>query len=161
MSQIIKKFENGKVLEYDRGKFDLWCVYLKNTDGKKFAPKDSKYFCLLQKMGQKYGIKQVYNDFTEIYNSTTKVLEPSVLQKITQISLHYGKNHLLSDIIFTIIYTGMIAEENKESTKLGKRIKRLGIHQLFFDNMNNEEAANYSRRKGWPELDRECKKRGF
>lgn len=36
-------------------------------------------------------------------------------------------------IVFTIIYLGMVAEENKLGTKLGKRIKRLGIHQVLYD----------------------------
>lgn len=35
----------------------------------------------------------------------------------------------------------MVAEENKLGTKLGKRIKRLGIHQVLYDRYSPAAAA--------------------
>jgi hypothetical protein len=55
----------------------------------------------------------------------------------------------------------MIAEENKENAILGKRIKRLGMHQVLIENMKPEEAAVFSKGKKWKELHRLMKKRGF
>jgi hypothetical protein len=56
---------------------------------------------------------------------------------------------------------GMVSEENYPNTILGKRIKRLGVHQLLFDGMTAEEAANWSRDKPWRELDKASKDWGF
>ena len=47
--------------------------------------------------------------------------------------------------IFSILYMAMIAEERKAGTRLGKRIKRLGIHKLLIENIPVREAANFMR----------------
>ena len=54
-----------------------------------------------------------------------------------------------------------IAEENKEFTKLGKRIKRLGVHQVLKERMHYNEAANFSKGKKWKELNEICSSKGF
>lgn len=65
-------------------------------------------------------------------------------------------------IVFTIIYLGMVAEENKIGyKKLGKRIKRLGIHQVLYDRYSPAAAASFSRGLPWTRIDNECKLRGF
>jgi hypothetical protein len=56
---------------------------------------------------------------------------------------------------------GMIAEENKENTILGKRIKRLGMYQTLIEGLPAEMSANFSRGMKWKQLDKECTKRGF
>ena len=33
MGQLIKSFVDGSYLEYDRGSFDDWCVYLTKSSG--------------------------------------------------------------------------------------------------------------------------------
>ena len=55
----------------------------------------------------------------------------------------------------------MVAEENKQFTKLGKRIKRLGIHQILQENLDVAKAAQYSRGMKWREIHDECIERGF
>ena len=60
-----------------------------------------------------------------------------------------------------VIYAAMVAEENKQFTRLGKRIKRLGVHQLLKEGLSPKEAANWSRGKAWRDLAAECEKRGF
>ena len=42
--EIIKEFEDGSFLEYDDGRFDKWCVYYTDSNGKRKAPKDTDYF---------------------------------------------------------------------------------------------------------------------
>ena len=56
---------------------------------------------------------------------------------------------------------GMIAEENKVNMILKKRIKRLGVYQVLMDNFPPSEAANFSKGKGWRELDSIMKAKGF
>lgn len=63
--------------------------------------------------------------------------------------------------MFTILYMAMIAEEKKEHTKLGKRIKRLGVHKLLIEGVPVNEAANFMRGMGWREIDKMCSKFGF
>lgn len=55
----------------------------------------------------------------------------------------------------------MIAEENKAGTVLGKRIKRLGVHQVLLENISPRIAANFSRGMRAKEIIGECIKRKF
>ncbi len=54
-----------------------------------------------------------------------------------------------------------IAEERKAGTRLGKRIKRLGIHMLLIENTPVQEAANFMRGMRWRDIARLCEERGF
>ena len=161
MGRIITTFSDGSKLEYDKGLFDDWCVYLTRPNTSKHAPKDFQYFQRLIIYGTKHGFDSLYDDYVEIYNLTTKEIEEAVLQKIKEIASKYGVDALDVAIDFTIIYMGMIAEENKEFTKLGKRIKRLGVHQILKDRLHYNVAANFSRGKNWRELNEICLSKGF
>jgi len=55
----------------------------------------------------------------------------------------------------------MVAEENKINTKLGKKIKRLGIHQILIEDINPNVAANFSKGMNWKKIETECKLRNF
>ena len=126
MGRIIRKFKDGSILEYDKGAFDDWCVYLTRPNIMRYAPKDNQYFKRLTEYASNYGNNQVYNDFVQIYNVTTKSLEDSVFELIDKLSEKYGEKAIDIAIDFSIIYMGMVAEENKAYTKLGKKVKRLG-----------------------------------
>lgn len=161
MERKIKEFSNGTYLLFDTGYFDDWCVYLTNRNGRRYSPKDSDYFTILKEYANKYGYKRIYGDFIQIYNLTGKVAELSVLQKISMIAYTYQEDSELLDIIFSILYMGMIAEENKKGTHLGKRIKRLGIYTLLIEQKKVDYAANFMRHMGWREIDSLCRERGF
>lgn len=154
-------FSDGSFLEYGKGKFDNWCVYLTRPSQGRCAPKDFQYFQSLREYGDKYGCERVYKDFISIYDRTDKQLESSVFDFIKELSNSYVDDALDISIIFSIIYMGMVAEENKAYTKLGKRVKRLGIHQVLIDNMSCNDAANFSRNKPWKELDELCQSKKF
>jgi len=55
----------------------------------------------------------------------------------------------------------MIAEENKASAVLKKRIKRLGMYQVLIQNMDPNVAANYSKGKKFAELSPLMQSYGF
>ena len=55
MAIRIKNFSDGSFLEYDRGSFDNWCVYMTNTEGIRKPPKDTEYFMQLVEYSKKYG----------------------------------------------------------------------------------------------------------
>lgn len=44
MGRIVTTFSDGSKLEYDKGAFDDWCVYLTRPSISKYAPKDFQYF---------------------------------------------------------------------------------------------------------------------
>jgi hypothetical protein len=157
----IQTFSDGSTLTFDEGSFDSWCVYLKRPNQPRFAPTDVHYFSRLQQLGEIHGYEKIYGDFVSIYIPTSKAIDSEILSLIQKISTSYGTDALEIEILFTIIYAGMIAEENKQFAILKKRIKRLGMHQTLMDWLSPELAANFSRGKKWTELDLICKSKGF
>jgi len=161
MPQLIKNVRNKNLITFDTGSFDNWCVYLTRAGKERYAPRDLEYFTILSNFGVKYGCQKVYDDFVRIFNKTHKEISPEVLQLITDIAAGYGVDSEEIDIWFTVVYAGMIAEENKANAILGKRIKRLGMYQLLIEKMSPESAANFSKGKKWKELDAIMKEKGF
>ena len=161
MRQRIKTFSDGSFLEYDRGNFDDWCVYLTKSNGLRRPPRDTDYFSQLLQLSQKYGVKKIYSDYVKVYEVTGKQILNSSLSSISAISVTYQEDALSVDIIFSILYMAMIAEEQKQFTRLGKRIKRLGIHMLLFERKSVHEAANFMRGMGWRDIAVLCDERGF
>lgn len=161
MGQVVKRFSDGSFLEYDQGSFDEWCVYLTKRNGDRKPPRDTDYFDQLKQLAAEYGTDQVYGDYVRIYGMTGKTVEDSVLTEISQIAKAYEGDTLEVDVVFTILYMAMIAEERKQNTKLGKRIKRLGIHKLLKENEGVSSAANFMRGMEWKEIAALCEERGF
>jgi len=161
MTRIIKKIKNGSVIEYDRGKFDDWCVFLTRVGEARYAPTDTEYFTKLSNLGEKYGHKKIYEDFLKFYKLTNSRINDTILELITDIASEYGEHSSEIDIWFTVIYAGMVAEENKQYAILKKRIKRLGMYQVLIDRKNPDYAANFSKGKKWKELDSIMRPLGF
>lgn len=161
MGRHIKTTSDGSVIEYDRGSFDDWCVYLTCPGQPRFPPRDSWYFAELQRLGGNHGNPKLYGDFVVFYDSTGSEIDPGPLADITNLSTGYGPDAYLVDILFSVIYAGMVAEERKANTRLGKRVKRLGMHQSLIEGMPATHAASFSRGMRWQDIDAECRKRGF
>lgn len=161
MGQIIKRFPDGSFLEYDRGSFDDWCVYLTDAFGNRKPPRDTDYFAQLRSLAEQFGVDKVYSDYVKVYDLTGKQVGKDELDSVTLLSKEYGASANQVDIIFSILYMAMIAEEQKARTRLGKRIKRLGIHKLLIENIPVYEAANFMRGMGWRDIARLCEERGF
>lgn len=159
---IVKGYADGSCLEYNYGTFDKWCVYYTDKNGKSTAPKDIDCFKYLCKFADKYGKNRIYDDFVEIYQNTDKNINKNMLDCIENIARKYGEEDREEiDKTFTTIYMAMISEERKAKTKLGKRIKRLGIHVLLIEERAVEESATFMNGKNWREIDEICRKRGF
>ena len=161
MPQKLNQFSNGGIIEFDKGSFDEWCVFVTKPNGERFAPTDIQYFSRLKKLGKKHGLKKIYEDFIVIFNRTTAIPEPGVFTLISFLSRLYGNDALEMEIWFNVLYAGMIAEENKENAILKKRVKRLGMHQVLIDGMEPEVAAGFSKGIKWQQLDRLMKAKGF
>ena len=161
MATLIKKISDGSRIEFDKGSFDDWCVFVVRNEQSRFAPTDLQYFTELNTFGERYRHKKIYDDFVQIYERTNSKINEDVLIRITRISNEYGEDKTSIDIWFTVIYAGMVAEENKQFAVLKKRVKRLGMHQLLIDRKAPRFAANFSKGKKWRELDAIMKKSGF
>lgn len=162
MAKLIKQLQNNRSIVFDNGKFDSFCVYIVEANGIRSAPFDQTYFSGLKSISTKYPNHKVYNDFISIYSITIKEIEEKALLKIDEIvSTYNNEDKPIIEQWFTVLYAGMIAEENKQRTKLGKRVKMLGMHQVLILNMPAEEAAKFSYGKKWEELDAIMRPLGF
>ncbi len=148
-------------LYFDNGKFDEWCVYYVSSDGSKYAPKDIDYFNDLYKYTKIFDSNDIYSDFVMIYNITSKVIDENVIKLIRKVSIKYGE--FSEDVfrMFATIYMGMIAEENKKNTRLGKRIKRLGVYYLLVKLETPKYCSDFMKGKSWLEIDKLCQEGGF
>lgn len=158
---ITRTFSDGSFLEFDSGKFDAWCVYLTRPNQERYAPRDEIYFYDLLQFGNKHGARNIYDDFISIYDKAQIDIDQSVFDHIHCISQKYGEDALEIEIIYAILYMGMVAENNKRNAILKKRVKRLGVHQVLIERFTPETAANFSKGKKWQDLDSYCRERGF
>ena len=149
----------GSELYFGAGQFDDWCVFIKYGDEYE-APTDDWYFSKLAKWANVKSPQDIYDDFVKIYDKTTETVAEEVFDDIRGIALKY-KNPAEAELVFAILYLGMIAEENKEYKVLGKRIKRLGVYQTLIEQVHPKISANYSRGKRADYLQEVCKFRGF
>jgi hypothetical protein len=161
MYRLIKTFSDGSQLEFGPGRFDDWCIYLTRPGHTRLAPKDVDYFATLARLAQTHPAPQLYADFVVVFTITHKALDLQVLEQIAPLASKYGPEALEVEILFTILYAGMLAEENKAHTRLGKRIKRLGVHQILVEQLPPAHAATFSLKQGWRKIAAECQQRGF
>jgi hypothetical protein len=160
LGRLINNVE-GTIIEFDKGSFDDWCVYLQKPDGERYAPTDERVFKVLENAGNEVGPENIYSDFVKIYEPTDKEINPEIVQLIGELVKKYRRAIFDLQIGYSILYGGMVAEENKEGAVLGKRMKRLGMHQLLVDGMTPEECATFSRGQIASVLDGIMRTKGF
>lgn len=161
MLKHIKTVNDSIIIEFDKGRFDNWCVYITSPKRGRFAPTDREYFTRLALIAQEFSPRSIYDDFVEVYEQTTPELSDTTLKVITLLSSKYCARATELNVWFTVIYAGMVAEENKSHAILKKRIKRLGMHQLLIDKESPEYAAAFSRGKSVADLEPIMLAKGF
>lgn len=159
--RLIHEYADGSRLEFGRGKFDDWCVFFTRPGEEPVAPLDRDYFADLRQLASRQGNLKLYDDFGQIFACVGKKVDPAVIAMIRRLAPSYRRDAGEAERLLTILYAGMIAEENKANAKLGKRIKRLGVHQVLVEGLPPEVAADFSKGRPWQELDVECQRRGF
>jgi hypothetical protein len=92
---------------------------------------------------------------------TSNKIQESVFVQIRKLAKTYVPREKEMMKWFSVLYAGMVAEENKQYTRLGKRIKRLGMYQVLILKRPPLHAANYSRNRKWFELDDIMTQYGF
>lgn len=161
MRRLVRKYSDGTSLFFSAGKFDDFCVFQEEADGSIRAPKDTEYFEDLISLSNEFGLNKVYEDFLKVYEITSSQVTKQSLKCIEDIAQTYEESRVFYARTMTVIHMGMVAENNKQFTKLGKRIKRLGIHKLLREGSSVEEAAHFMRGMNWQEIDKLCSERGF
>lgn len=159
--RLLRSFADGSTLAFGPGRFDDWCVYLTRPGQQPDPPRDIDYFARLKAIAARHSSQLLYTDFLTIYHRTTADVSPAILELCYWLSRYYGDDALEADMLLSILYAGMIAEENKSRARLKKRVKRLGIHQLLIEDFTAEQAATFSKGKKWQEIDLACTERGF
>ena len=154
---VVHQFKKGHIT-FMEGKFDKWAVVVK-APGIPEWPKDVWYFTKL--LMYKYDLgEKVWDDFCALYDKVTPDVDESVFDWIRDTSAGYP-NSSESEIVFSILYMTMIAEENKQGAVLKRRIKKLGVYQVLKEGMRPVLAAEYSKGKKAGTLVLECHSRGF
>lgn len=161
MPEVVRVMLDGNTVKFDRGNFDSYCVYLREPTGVRRAPIDGEYFPEIHALGLVYSPDKVYGDFVSLYDLTTEELDVQVLRHIDRAAAQYQNDTQRVVRLFTILYMAMIAEEKRANTRLGKRIKRLGVHELLVMGRSTSDAANFMRGMGWRAIDAMCQERGF
>ena len=72
--------------------------------------------------------------------------------------MHYNDDTILWWLIF---YMTMLAECKKENSILKKRIKKLGVYNILFDEYSIDYIIKYMKGKNWRYLDNLMKERGI
>lgn len=152
---------NGKKIGFESGKFDEWQVNVVNENGSRKAPLDIDYFNELLILRDLIGVDKTYKLFLNIYDKVDKNVNNEVINFINSISEEYKQYEIELNLLLMTLYYTMIAEENRKYTRLGKKIKRLGVHQVLIENLSVRVAANYSKGLGWRDIEQECRNRGF
>jgi hypothetical protein len=162
-TRLFSTLPNGYILSFGRGKFDDWCIYFETPSGVIYFPKDVEYFATLDSVGFDFGHSNIYADFVNMYQQIKDETTANtyLINWIYTNAVKYEKYASRIGNAFAIMYAGMVAEENKEHKVLGKRIKRLGVHQVLIDREEPLYAANFSRGMKASQLIIECEKRGF
>lgn len=157
---VVKEWQGGDKVEFDSGRFDQWCVYIVREGAGRRAPRDVEYFTYFHELGQRHGAKLVLEYVRSVYRMAAMTIQAASLAHVAEKAQDFGDDSGETEFWGTVLYSAMVAEENNPKP-LEKRVKMLGLHQLLVDGMAPEEAANWSRGKKYPELDAECRRRGF
>ena len=156
----VRQCADGSTIEFDFGTFDSWCVYVTRPGRERQAPRDAQYFADLKQLHGQH--PRILDDFIEVFTRTTKEIDAALLARISEIASQYPPDVRPDvEVLLTTLYAAMIAEENRVNAPLGRRIKRLGVHQVLVEGMRVEDAARFSRGKPWRVLEELCVARGF
>lgn len=151
--------DNGFHLYFGKGDFDDYCVYVERKN--KLYPwfRDETYFRWLKRLSKKYGKELVYNDFKYVYENVYVGVDKEVPNRIIrEIDEHYPEQ---TQQWWGLFFMTMLAEEHKENTILGKRIKHLGVYNLLIDEYSIQYIVTYMRDMYWMDLDDLMYERGI
>ncbi|MBR3224433.1 MAG: hypothetical protein IKF78_03835 [Atopobiaceae bacterium] len=134
------------------------------------APEDVKYMQEIRDLATKYGQDRVWNSFLTIYDSIPQErgvrINRRMTETVTSVASQYPMETGLR-LTLDCLLCAMIAENNRlrkygssYDTKLGKKVKALGIHQAIYETqLSIRQVADYSKDKSWKWISKECRNR--
>lgn len=161
-----REFRNigmGMTIFFGKGKYDDWCAYIgvMQPNGNMLCsmPSDKVYFEMVSILAGQFGVDAIYDDIKHIFEQTRKELDGSLLDNIYRMSLQYVGAQEMAYATLMMLYYGMVAEENRPGTYLGRSVKMNGIHSLLKGGRSIETAASECRDKSWRDIQSECIRR--
>lgn len=145
---------NGDVIFFGKGLYDDFCTYIghpvwSDTD-KTFVTMcgtvtDAVYFDMCKTLCDRYGTDLIYRrHLTGLYNRVGNFVDKTVIEAISNaVSVfHNEDDRNMAVIAYTLIYYGMVAEENHRSGSnpnsrpiCGKVIKMAGLYKHLIENV--------------------------
>lgn len=174
--------ENTLCIFFARGKIDNWCAYIAKQDEDRkwrlYAPTDKYYFERIFYVA--YNQDKAYPNrkesaYTKLFNEILhiseimyfdpKSIDIQICNEIDRIVAMYGEENetyanMLKLALYEIYY-GMVAEENKDGTILGRKIKILGLHDMLIKKKAIQNACDCNRNVSVGMIKNECNNLGF
>lgn len=160
-SDFIRLRYDDEIIFFGRGTTDVWCAYVAKEVGNNkmlcSMPSDKYYFTLIQNIAFGRGCPEaMYADFVDIHRRTGKCIDASVVEYIGRLADNYDRDADVMYNMFMHVYYGMVAEENKAHTHLGKSIKLLGLYDLLIRRKSVNDAADCNRGSNWRAIHADC-----
>ena len=149
----------NQLIFFGKGRIDDWGAWMAvpTQEGYYCAlPSDKYYFGIVDSMVKIYGQYPVFLDFVRIFVLAGKTIDPKVVNEIRQMATRYSDNENWALNMMLHVYYGMVAEENKENTKIGKQIKMLGLYDIIFNGKSVEDAACCNIGRDWGSIKAEA-----
>lgn len=139
-----------------------WCSYL-GKDGHEYCAKatDMYYFERLEYLGLLYGYDTVYQHLYHIFVECRKDFSFALALTCYELSLFYKDHARLANDMFLHVYYGMVAEENKQNTKIGRLIKMNGLYSLLKDRRGVMMSTKECVGRRWRDIEAEANMRGI
>jgi hypothetical protein len=151
--QVLATFQDGQMLVFDTGRFDVFRVSFYDASGKYLdSPTDIQLFSFLLTLGNNQAAWDIITLIAGQIHQRTK---------LGDLDIPALSGTLEEQKMFSALAAAMIAEERKANSKLHKRVKLLGCYQVLMQGMEPRLAANWSRGQRWREIDQECVRCGF
>ena len=126
LTAALKEFPDGSRLEFGRGSFDDWCVFVTHPPGPRHAPRDVDYFAELKTLHGRF--PQLHEHFIEVFQRTSRVVDAATLERITEHAALYPSEVRVSvDVLLTTLQgrcvhnaTGTLEYFDEVLVQLGK-----------------------------------------
>lgn len=173
--RIVRPYDDNTFFSFSFGNKDNWHLQYTKSDGTIHDLKDKDYLSRINKVAMVYGRDKTYCSFNKIYNLVSKNARDhngtptSTDDDFDLIKIEASKfspDNIMINKLFDCFYLTMISEwhyttKSGRPSRLKHSVKRLGVYQVLFEQMDPQEAANFSRGKSSKELSQLMEKYGI
>jgi hypothetical protein len=151
--QTLVTFRDGTSLVYEKGRFDEFKVSFYSSQSRHIeSPTDIRLFTFFLSLHNNDGVWRIIQNIAAQIDSA---------HSFSDLNIPTLNDTLEEQKLFSAVGAAMLSERYKAHTRLGKRVKLLGCHQVLVQGLEPRIAANWSRGRRWREIDAECRRLGF